>query len=186
MCAPMRARSNGASTSWSRSPTRAPASRAISSAASSSRSFSGSTSPAPGKVPGAEAEEAEVEAPARAETGETVLVVDDQAMVRMLITKTLEELGYAALEAVDGPSGLKVLQSDHRVDLPVTDVGLPGSQRPPARRRGARTATRPEGAVHHGLCRQRRRQQRRARSWQGDPAQAVRHGPARWKTLIHA
>jgi len=59
-----------------------------------------------------------VEAPARAETGETVLVVDDQAMVRRPVTKTLEGLGYSALEVVDGPSGLKALQSDHRVDLP--------------------------------------------------------------------
>ncbi len=38
----------------------------------------------------------------------------------------LADLGYAAIEAEDGPSGLKVLQSDARVDLLVTDVGLPG------------------------------------------------------------
>jgi PAS domain S-box-containing protein len=62
----------------------------------------------------------------RAETGETVLVVDDEATVRMLVTETLEDLGYAAIEAVDGPSGLAILQSDARIDLLVTDVGLPG------------------------------------------------------------
>ena len=77
-----------------------------------------------------EAEQAEApaelsEAP-RAGAGETVLVVDDEPTVRMLVTEVLEELGYAALEAVDGPSGLKLLQSDVRVDLLVTDVGLPG------------------------------------------------------------
>ncbi len=38
----------------------------------------------------------------------------------------LEENGYRALEAADGASGLKILQSDVRIDLLVTDVGLPG------------------------------------------------------------
>ena len=38
----------------------------------------------------------------------------------------LEDLGYTAIEAADGPAGLKVLQSDVRIDLLVTDVGLPG------------------------------------------------------------
>ncbi len=62
----------------------------------------------------------------RADVGETVLVVDDEPSVRMLVMETLEDLGYAAIEAADGPSGLKVLQSDARIDLLVSDVGLPG------------------------------------------------------------
>ncbi|WP_238384411.1 ATP-binding protein, partial [Teichococcus vastitatis] len=62
----------------------------------------------------------------RAEAGQTVLVVDDEPSVRMLITEVLEELGYAAVEAADGASGLTVLRSDARIDLLVTDVGLPG------------------------------------------------------------
>ena len=62
----------------------------------------------------------------RAERGETVLVVDDEPTVRMLVTEVLEELGYTAIEAGDGAAGLKVLQSNARVDLLVTDVGLPG------------------------------------------------------------
>jgi PAS domain S-box-containing protein len=62
----------------------------------------------------------------RAEQGETVLVVDDEPTVRMLVTEVLEELGYTAMEAPDGPAGLRVLQSDARIDLLVTDVGLPG------------------------------------------------------------
>ena len=66
-----------------------------------------------------------VDAP-RAEQGETVLVVDDEPTVRMLVTEVLEDLGYTAIEAPDGATGLKVLQSDVRVDLLVTDVGLPG------------------------------------------------------------
>jgi PAS domain S-box-containing protein len=69
--------------------------------------------------------------PRQAETiqrghGETVLVVDDEPTVRMLVNEVLEELGYHALEAEDGPRGLKILQSSRRIDLLVTDVGLPG------------------------------------------------------------
>ena len=63
---------------------------------------------------------------ASAEGGETVLVVDDEDTVRMLVTETLRERGYAAVEACDGPSGLRLLQSGMRIDLLVTDVGLPG------------------------------------------------------------
>jgi len=35
-------------------------------------------------------------------------------------------LGYSAIEAADGTSALKVLRSDVRIDLLITDVGLPG------------------------------------------------------------
>ena len=62
----------------------------------------------------------------RAEQGDTVLVVDDEPTVRMLIAEVLEDLGYTAIEAGDGPAGLKVLRSNVRIDLLVTDVGLPG------------------------------------------------------------
>lgn len=65
------------------------------------------------------------EAP-RAQAGETVLVVDDEPTIRMLVCEVLSDLGYSAIEAADGPSGLKVLQSDARIDLLVSDVGLPG------------------------------------------------------------
>jgi len=58
--------------------------------------------------------------------GETVLVIDDEPTVRMLIVEVLQENGYAAIEAPDGPAGLRILQSDARVDLLITDVGLPG------------------------------------------------------------
>jgi DNA-binding response OmpR family regulator len=64
--------------------------------------------------------------PPRAEHGETVLVVDDEPTIRMLVTEVLQELGYTAIEAEDGKSGLKILQSPRRVDLLITDVGLPG------------------------------------------------------------
>jgi CheY-like chemotaxis protein len=55
-----------------------------------------------------------------------VLIVDDDPAVRMLVTEVLEELGYAAVEAADGNAGLRVLQSNARIDLLITDVGLPG------------------------------------------------------------
>ena len=74
----------------------------------------------------AEAEPPQFEAMAHAGAGETVLIVDDEPTVRMLITEVLEELGYAAIEAADSVSGMKVLNSDVRIDLLITDVGLPG------------------------------------------------------------
>jgi PAS domain S-box-containing protein len=74
----------------------------------------------------ATAGEMEHAAAPRAEQGETVLVVDDEPTVRMLVTEVLEDLGYNAIEAADGPAALKILQSDVRIDLLVTDVGLPG------------------------------------------------------------
>lgn len=58
--------------------------------------------------------------------GETVVVIDDDVTVRMLIVEVLEEAGYVVIQAADGPTGLKILQSDTRIDLLVTDVGLPG------------------------------------------------------------
>jgi CheY-like chemotaxis protein len=64
--------------------------------------------------------------PAQAGAGETVLVVDDEPAVRMLVTDVLQDLGYTAIEAADGAGGLKLLQSNARIDLLVTDVGLPG------------------------------------------------------------
>ena len=74
-----------------------------------------------------EAEGAEAPpAPPPAGAGETVLVVDDEPTVRMLVAEVLEDLGYAAIEAEDGPGGLAVLRSGRRVDLMISDVGLPG------------------------------------------------------------
>ncbi|WP_210530288.1 GAF domain-containing protein [Rubellimicrobium arenae] len=58
--------------------------------------------------------------------GEVVLVIDDEPTIRMLVREVLDEAGYAALEAADGPSGLRILQSGARIDLLITDVGLPG------------------------------------------------------------
>jgi hypothetical protein len=61
-----------------------------------------------------------------AATGETVLVVEDEPVVRGVILEMLAEQGYRMLEAVDGPSGLDMLRGRQRIDLLITDVGLPG------------------------------------------------------------
>jgi signal transduction histidine kinase len=58
--------------------------------------------------------------------GEVVLVIDDEPSIRMLIADVLSDAGYSVLEASDGPAGLRVLQSAARIDLLITDVGLPG------------------------------------------------------------
>jgi PAS domain S-box-containing protein len=75
-------------------------------------------------------DEAEPSAQATSEHGarrnETVLVVEDEPVVRALIVEVLRELGYRALEADDGPSGLSILESNQRIELLVTDIGLPG------------------------------------------------------------
>ncbi|MBV4473406.1 PAS domain-containing protein [Pseudomonas sp. B2M1-30] len=70
-------------------------------------------------------EEPRSEAPTAA-AGETVVVVEDDPAVRMLVVDLLKELGYRAHEAEDAKSALPLLESDMRVDLLVTDVGLPG------------------------------------------------------------
>ncbi len=63
---------------------------------------------------------------ARTEARSTVLVVEDEAIIRALVVETLREQGHVVLEAADGPGGLQALQSVAHVDLLVTDIGLPG------------------------------------------------------------
>jgi PAS domain S-box-containing protein len=62
----------------------------------------------------------------QASHGETVLVIEDESVVRAVIIEMLAEQGYRTLEAVDGPTGVKILRSSERIDLLVTDIGLPG------------------------------------------------------------
>jgi PAS domain S-box-containing protein len=69
---------------------------------------------------------AAVKAAEHAATGETVLVVEDEPVVRGVILEILHDQGYRTLEAADGPSGLRILRKDKRIDLLITDVGLPG------------------------------------------------------------
>lgn len=57
----------------------------------------------------------------------TILVVEDDAIVRMLIVDVLQELEFRVLEADGGEAALSLLQEmQQRIDLLMTDVGLPG------------------------------------------------------------
>ena len=56
----------------------------------------------------------------------SVLVVEDEALVRMLLVEALEEQGYTVLEADNGNTALDIVTSPERIDLLATDVGLPG------------------------------------------------------------
>ena len=64
--------------------------------------------------------------PVAAGDGQVVLVIDDESTIRLVVAEVLTESGYQVIDADDGPSGLKLLQSSRRIDRLVTDVGLPG------------------------------------------------------------
>ncbi len=71
------------------------------------------------------------EAPAPVEmptavAGQTILVVEDEPALRMLVVDMMTDLGYATLEAQDSTAGLQILQSSARIDLLISDIGLPG------------------------------------------------------------
>jgi DNA-binding response OmpR family regulator len=55
-----------------------------------------------------------------------MLVVEDETEVRSQIADALNGIGYTVVEAGDGTSGLRVLESGEPLDLLITDVGLPG------------------------------------------------------------
>jgi signal transduction histidine kinase/CheY-like chemotaxis protein len=58
--------------------------------------------------------------------GETVVLIEDEPTIRLLVTEVLQDAGYRVIAAEDGQTGLAILQEEGRVDLLVTDVGLPG------------------------------------------------------------
>lgn len=62
----------------------------------------------------------------RADRGQTVLVVDDEPTVRMLVADILKELGLVIIEADEARGAMRIIESDASIDLLVTDVGLPG------------------------------------------------------------
>jgi PAS domain S-box-containing protein len=59
-------------------------------------------------------------------SGETVLVVEDDDSVRLLIVEVLKELGYVAVEVGDTDAALRILDTGRRIHLMISDVGLPG------------------------------------------------------------
>ena len=64
--------------------------------------------------------------PTHAEAGAVVLLVEDELALRMIIVEVLSDLGYTVLEAGNSQSGLQMVDAGTRIDLLVTDVGLPG------------------------------------------------------------
>ncbi len=61
-----------------------------------------------------------------ANAGETVLIVEDDPAVRVLVSAVLKELGYGFVEAGDADTAMPIIESDQRIDLLISDVGLPG------------------------------------------------------------
>lgn len=61
-----------------------------------------------------------------ANAGETVLIVEDDPAVRVLVSAVLKELGYGFVEAVDANTAVPIIESEQRIDLMISDVGLPG------------------------------------------------------------
>jgi signal transduction histidine kinase len=74
-----------------------------------------------------------------ARPGETVLVVEDDAALRKLISRLLAALGYGVIEAEDAPTALNLLDQTERIDLLLTDVVLPKGMSGPALAREARS-----------------------------------------------
>ncbi|GAA0676892.1 PAS domain S-box-containing protein [Sphingomonas insulae] len=64
--------------------------------------------------------------PVAAEGHHSVMVVDDEPTIRMLVVEILEEMGHTVLEAGDGAGAMRLLGTGAQVDLLITDVGLPG------------------------------------------------------------
>ena len=58
--------------------------------------------------------------------GQTVLLVEDDISVRLLVRDVLEELSYTTIEAGDAKEAVPILSSGARIDLMISDVGLPG------------------------------------------------------------
>ena len=56
---------------------------------------------------------------------ETVLAVEDNGGLRRVVLRQLNDLGYRVIEAQDGPTALKILESEP-VDLLFTDIMMPG------------------------------------------------------------
>lgn len=94
-------------------------------------------------------------------SGETVLLVEDDAAVRALVARQLTDLGYRVIEAADGAAAQNILESEVEIDLLFTDVVMPGgvtgrklAEQAKARRPGLRilfTSGYTENSIlHHG------------------------------------
>ena len=57
---------------------------------------------------------------------QTILVVEDEILIRFILADSLRDIGFQVLEAGDGDEGLQILNSGQVIDLIVTDVRMPG------------------------------------------------------------
>jgi CheY-like chemotaxis protein len=57
----------------------------------------------------------------------TILVVEDEVLIRMSVADYLRECGYRVIEAGNGDEALAILETDTRIDVLFTDVQMPGS-----------------------------------------------------------
>ena len=78
-------------------------------------------------APPAEREIVATDAPRVSPANAVVLVVEDEPDLRMVVADLLEDIGYTVLTADDGAAGLEIVNSQSRIDLLISDVGLPGS-----------------------------------------------------------
>lgn len=62
-----------------------------------------------------------------ARTRRCILVVEDELLIRFMLSEELREAGYDAIEACNADEALAVLKSSVRVDLVISDVRMPGS-----------------------------------------------------------
>jgi len=58
---------------------------------------------------------------------ETIMVVEDDALVRNFVTTQLQSLGYRTVGAANGPAALSLIEGGQKFDLLFTDVIMPGS-----------------------------------------------------------
>jgi len=58
---------------------------------------------------------------------QTILVVEDEFLIRFMLADSLREIGYQVLEAADGDEGFEILISGQVIDLIITDVRMPGA-----------------------------------------------------------
>ncbi len=57
----------------------------------------------------------------------TVLIADDETLVRMIAVEEFEDAGYAVIEAADGAEAVEALRSNQPIDLLFTDIRMPGA-----------------------------------------------------------
>jgi DNA-binding NtrC family response regulator len=60
------------------------------------------------------------------ETPFTVLLAEDEPMLRRVVHETLRRAGFIVIDAADGTAGLEILQSDSSIDVLLTDIKMPG------------------------------------------------------------